>query len=1200
MRFPIQITGWGTSRVRVQTRSPFDRKPNGVALSRHILYTRGDELIEPTAYRGAFEQALARSLVQTGDVGDDAAGRAYAAAMTGYACVEYKAKTVAGVPLEILNGVKGADETPLDNTPLDHFLSISAKLLADWQRSQDIWGRTYLRKRYNTRGYPTGLTWLNPLDVYEYTDRGVVTGYRWQNPAGGSEQMSLQEVIYTQAFDARSLGNGLSKFEAAWLALNIDANLSTYAAAFFLNGAQIDGFLSFEDELTDEQYTKAREDWRRAFQGARNAHRTAVMPGGAKWNPVSSAPKDLAMTELKGAEREDVCTVFDVDPVLVHLKDTGDPLSASSTYSAIEISHIRNVTLPFLRSVVLPALNDQWAMKDFGAPYRIDIDDQSIPALQDAQLVRADTANSLATGHVLDYPEARELLGYGERADYIKRAPDEPLALWQQGGITRGELRALVSGQRDDSPNNDVVLVGGQIIPASRLLEVANANADKLIAPPAPSPFGNLPGGSPGGGLSITPEPPPQLPSPSTQAVPVERVDDHSLCAMLYFQPNDPALVGLQNRLRQMHPEGDWTAPDEFHVTVFYAPDATDAQAARFSAVLAGMTPPELSLTVGSLHSFDNVGEHALHFRIKRNADLLDYQEQVFDEAQEIGILASPFSAPDSYIPHVTMGYLKERSSRVTYSGRVSVRPVVLRLMYGETCVHERPLLVDQPARRSETLPLQLAVDLSGNQFVRYARRILSDALTVQGINAVWVDEDAWRVVLAQSDEWTPAALSALIKRADYADVSKVDARINGYTYHEGGLYAVIDAAPVTLMKGAALDLRAAELEPGDTPSGQYLLLGMTDTDVTEFPPVDFPIVLSSVGCYIGDERYHEWSLRSASHAELKELTNWERVVTRKGRDYEFHVETLPDGLRDYVRSRLMSDDPIDAVFADAKDKLIRADIPAPFVTPQQYTAYWGQYDGLMQEIGAEWLNQYSAEAWKRIKALGDQITPEAVDRILSEMSDDLVQNWVGSSDKPGALTRLVLAGMAAGDQALQQGTNPKPTRAIIEVDWNLLSQEALDYARKYAYDLIKGINKTTTDSIRTAIAEWVKLGAAQSELTKTLSGIVQDPNRAALIAQTESTRVYNEGARKRWSAAGITRVRWQTVRDANVCPVCGGLHNREGALNEGVFSTREQAYLTPPAHPGCRCFTKPVISASTQDAIDAEAADLLAQMSNL
>src|SRR5690606_4589650 len=114
-----------------------------------------------------------------------------------------------------------------------------------------------------------------------------------------------QDVIYKQVFDPRPFGNGLSKFEAAWLALNIEQSVSTYAAAFFVNGAQPDGFLTFTDPLSDDEYDEARREWQKNHKGAKNGHRTAVMPGGATWTATSSVPKDLAMIELKRAERED-------------------------------------------------------------------------------------------------------------------------------------------------------------------------------------------------------------------------------------------------------------------------------------------------------------------------------------------------------------------------------------------------------------------------------------------------------------------------------------------------------------------------------------------------------------------------------------------------------------------------------------------------------------------------------------------------------------------------------------------------------------------------------------------------------------------------------------------------------------------------------------------------------------------------------
>ncbi|NJM55318.1 MAG: hypothetical protein HC841_04855 [Verrucomicrobiae bacterium] len=88
-------------------------------------------------------------------------------------------------------------------------------------------------------------------------------------------------------------------------------------------------------------------------------------------------PKDLALAELKMSEREDICGVFEVDPILVGLKGVADPLSANSTFGRAEVAHIRGVTIPFLRSVVLHALNMQWAQRDFREPHLIEVDGEA-------------------------------------------------------------------------------------------------------------------------------------------------------------------------------------------------------------------------------------------------------------------------------------------------------------------------------------------------------------------------------------------------------------------------------------------------------------------------------------------------------------------------------------------------------------------------------------------------------------------------------------------------------------------------------------------------------------------------------------------------------------------------------------------------------------------------------------------------------
>ena len=696
-----------------------------------ILFTRGDELLPPSAVRGAFERGLERSLVQSNDISDDYAARAFAVSVTANACTEYLATTTAGVALKVVDPEGNAAE----GTPLAHFLSIAPTLLADMTRSVNIFGRVYVRKVYNVAGYPTGLKYLNPLLVRERDDgRGRLACYILRHEDGRTEEVAPEHIIYKQVFDPRPFGNGLSKFEAAWLALNIEQSVSAYAAAFFVNGAQPDGFLTFDDPLTDDEYEDAKTEWQKNHKGVKNGHRTAVMPGGAKWQPTSTVPKDLAMIELKDAEREDICAIFGVDPILVGLKGTADPLSSNSTYSTAEVAHLRRVTLPFLSMILLPALNDQWAQKDFfpRGYYTLAVDEGAIPALVDAQLVKSDTAKNLTEGGLLDFHEARELLGYGEReTGYMLRKPADSLALWEKSALTLNELRTLVFGQSHLGVNGDVVLVSGVLYPAARLAEIASANVDKLSAPP-PAPFG----------LSTPP-------------------------------PPTPAIT---------------------------------------------VTPPDV------------------------------------------------------------------------------------------------PLL--PPARSA--FALEVGVSFAGNQFVRYARRALSNALTALGVKAQWRMEDDWCLLLARTEQWTPTALASLMRSADYTETRKVDGRLTGFVQRGDALYVRIDGAVDSLQKAVGLDLRAAGLSADTSVDG--ILLATVDRPVEGLPSVDFPVVLNNVSLYMGQSVYHRWALRAASTAQTKELANAENVLRRKGREHSFTFEALAGTeIETWIHAALDAECELDDVFAVAR-----------------------------------------------------------------------------------------------------------------------------------------------------------------------------------------------------------------------------------------------------------------------------------------
>lgn len=250
----------------------------------------------------------------------------------------------------------------------------------------------------------------------------------------------------------------------------------------------------------------------------------------------------------------------------------------------------------------------------------------------------------------------------------------------------------------------------------------------------------------------------------------------------------------------------------------------------------------------------------------------------------------------------------------------------------------------------------------------------------------------------------------------------------------------------------------------------------------------------------------------------------------------------------------------------------------------------WQNFDEIKDDIGETWLNQYQQSVLDLILSkVGDEgLSVNALDKAFDQSQDDLIAAWTGTNKDPGPLARLILAGVAAGDASLKQGSAANPNRPValkavdLAINWDLANQEAIDFIQRYALNLIKRLDKTTRDEVQTTIAEWLIEGGTIEDLKQALSVVIQSPVRASMIAETESTRAYFEGARERYKQADIKKIEWRTVnvglkrsvkQPGDVCDVCGPLHNKTGDLDQGVWSDKLQTYVFPPAHTRCRCW---------------------------
>jgi HK97 family phage portal protein len=223
-------------------------------------------------------------------------------------------------------------------------------------------------------------------EAYDYVAGG--RSLRFQD--GGEGPPPILHLLHHHPADDHY---GLSGMEAASAAIDIHNEASRWNKALLDNAARPSGALMFEGSesgtLTDEQYTKLKEELATAFQGAGNAGRPMLLEGGLRWQAMALTPAEMDFAGLKEAAAREIALAFGVPPVLLGLP--GD--STYANYREANRALWNQGILPLAKKL-LDALAEGLRPWFDGLELAIDLD--AVPALADdrerlwAQLSAAD------------------------------------------------------------------------------------------------------------------------------------------------------------------------------------------------------------------------------------------------------------------------------------------------------------------------------------------------------------------------------------------------------------------------------------------------------------------------------------------------------------------------------------------------------------------------------------------------------------------------------------------------------------------------------------------------------------------------------------------------------------------------------------------------------------------------------------------
>lgn len=346
---------------------------------------------------------------------DKLAEESYMRNAVSYRCVRLIAEAAAVMPLLVMEGKKEMEDHPfLDLLKRPNPFESRFDLLVRFYSFLILAGNTYL-EQVSLDSLPRELFVLRPDRMtikagvngypveYIYTVGQVKTSY----PVPGRGKQML--ILHVKEFHPTDDHYGMSPVEAAAYSIDVHNQSNVFSKSLLDNMARPSGALVYSggesgtEALTDDQFTRLKQELEEKYMGAKNAGRPLLLDGGLDWKEMSLTPTDMEYTESKNQSARDIALSFGVPPQLLGIP--GD-----NTYT-----NYQQAVRALYRQTVIPIVNHacenftNFFGPSYGEEFWVKTDLDTLEALADE---RESLWKRIKDAEHITLNEKREATGY--------------------------------------------------------------------------------------------------------------------------------------------------------------------------------------------------------------------------------------------------------------------------------------------------------------------------------------------------------------------------------------------------------------------------------------------------------------------------------------------------------------------------------------------------------------------------------------------------------------------------------------------------------------------------------------------------------------------------------------------------------------------------------------------------------------------